>query len=143
MNSRQVENRNLLLDQLSKELNKSEVSQYHVRLVNVRLALVSLPVRIWSGFRASRNPQSIPGYGHPSRQGLNRLNCTKANPESECISDGTDPVRPQPCTLFKPKAKFYRPKSFGFRASPFRLLRENCIRNESWSSSISSFRPAV
>lgn len=44
MNTRQVENRDLLLDQLSEELDKSEVSQYHTRLAYVRLVLAGLPV---------------------------------------------------------------------------------------------------
>lgn len=44
MNTRQVENRELLLDLLSRELDKDGVSQYHARLAYVRLALAGLPV---------------------------------------------------------------------------------------------------
>jgi len=44
MNTRQVENKDRLLAQLSEELDKSEDSQYHARLAYVRLALAGLPV---------------------------------------------------------------------------------------------------
>ena len=44
MNTRQVENRELLLDLLSRGLDKDGVSQYHARLAYVRLALAGLPV---------------------------------------------------------------------------------------------------
>lgn len=44
MNTRQVENKDHLLEQLTKELDSSEVSQYCARLVYVRLALAGLPV---------------------------------------------------------------------------------------------------
>ncbi len=44
MNTRQVKNRDLLLDQISEELDKSMDSQYYARLSYVRLALAGLPV---------------------------------------------------------------------------------------------------
>ncbi len=44
MNTRQVENKDQLLSELSEELDKSEVSQYYTRLAYVRLALAGLAV---------------------------------------------------------------------------------------------------
>ncbi|MDY0290323.1 MAG: hypothetical protein RBR15_15965 [Sphaerochaeta sp.] len=44
MNTRKVENKNLLLDRISRELDSNEEAQYYTRVVIVRLALAGLPV---------------------------------------------------------------------------------------------------
>jgi transposase len=56
MNTRQVENKDQLLDQITKELDKSEASQYYARLAYVRLALAGLPVEELSRLSGKSKP---------------------------------------------------------------------------------------
>jgi len=56
MNTRQVENRDQLLDEISEELDKSIISQYYARLAYVRIALAGLPVEDLARFSGKSKP---------------------------------------------------------------------------------------